>query len=92
MKIQNSETEITGSWLMKEGRVINDEASYRINDLISTYLLKLGKDISGWNTLYRDPYDGRYWELIYPQSEIHGGGPPQLRCIKEEEIKNKYHG
>ena len=52
--------------------------------------MKLGGDASGWDVLFRDPTDGRLWELIYPQSEPHGGGPPQLRCLTADEARQKY--
>jgi len=41
-------------------------------------------------TLYRDPDDGRYWERTYPQSELHGGGPPELRVLATEDARQKY--
>jgi hypothetical protein len=37
-----------------------------------------------------DPDDGRYWERTYPQSEKHGGGPPQLKCLTFQEASKKY--
>ena len=37
-----------------------------------------------WVTLYRDDSNGSYWLMSYPQSELHGGGPPKLEQIKEE--------
>ena len=40
--------------------------------------------------LYRDPGDGRYWELAYPNGEMHGGGPPSLIMLTEQEAKTKY--
>ena len=40
--------------------------------------------------LYRDPNDNRLWELIYPQSEMHGGGPPELRNLTFNEARQKY--
>lgn len=85
-----NETEITGKWLMSQGCVVADETCQRIVDLTNGYLLELGRDSSGWDTLYRDPNDGRFWELTYPKSDLQGGGPPQLRCILAEEVKGKY--
>lgn len=31
---------------------------------------KLGGTSGGWETLYRDRRDGRFWELFYPYSEV----------------------
>jgi hypothetical protein len=53
--------------------------------LIEHHLKRVGEDPSGWNILYRDPSDGRYWELIFPHSELQGGGPPTLCQISQED-------
>lgn len=87
-----NETEITGKWFMSHGRAVADETCQRIVDLTNGYLLEVCRDSSGWDTLYRDPNDGRFWELIYPQGDLQGGGPPQLRCLLADEAKGKYGG
>jgi hypothetical protein len=51
---------------------------------------KLGSDQSGWNTLYADPATGKFWELIYPQSHLHGGGPRELNEIHSSAAQVKY--
>ncbi|MBM3811175.1 MAG: hypothetical protein FJW20_06015 [Acidimicrobiia bacterium] len=83
MKIKPPETILTGKWLVQNGPAIGDETCQRIHDLVGAWLVQLGFDVSGWDTLFRDPSDGRYWERIYPQSHLHGG-PPELRCLTEE--------
>ena len=90
MNIGKSETILVGDWVAHEGRPVADDVWKRILDLTNEHLVKLGSDASGWDVLYRDPTDGRYWELTYPQSERHGGGPPQLECLTTEEAKRKY--
>jgi hypothetical protein len=90
MKIEPTETQITGKWLSRDARTIADEACERIDELVRSHLRQLGGDASGWDVLYRDPGDGRLWELTYPQSEMHGGGPPQLRCLALDEARGKY--
>jgi len=90
MKIAPSETLLTGKWLSREGRAFANETCDRINELVRSHLRELARDVSGWDALYRDPEDGRFWELTYPQSELHGGGPPQLRCLTLDEAKQKY--
>jgi hypothetical protein len=84
------ETEIVGRWTIAQGRVASDENCQRISDLVGGYLLKIGHDSSGWSNLYRDPGDGRFWELTYPQSNLHGGGPPELRCLSQQAARSKY--
>jgi hypothetical protein len=90
MNIKPSETVITGQWILQDGRPVADEDCTRIATLTKSHLVEVGRDPSGWNTLYRDPTDGRYWELVYPQGELHGGGPPELRYLTVEEASQKY--
>lgn len=90
MKIRPDETEIRGSWTQSGREFVADDRCRRVDQLLSTHLEKVGHDASGWDTLYRDPADGRYWELVYPQSELHGGGPPTLRTVSPDEARSKY--
>ena len=90
MKLLPTETLLTGKWLLSNGHPVADEVCDRIMLLIKGHLRELGHDSSGWDMLYRDISDGRLWELTFPQSELHGGGPPQLRCIASEEAQMKY--
>jgi hypothetical protein len=91
MKITADESKLVGRWVLEDGRLISDDISKKITELIKYYLTEIGHDSSGWLTLYRDPNDGRFWELDYPQSELHGGGPPRLRVISPDEASQKYH-
>jgi hypothetical protein len=90
MDIKPSETVLTGQWILQGGRPVADDVCSRILALTKSYLVEVARDASGWNALYRDPNDGRYWELSYPQGELHGGGPPQLRCLTADEARQKY--
>lgn len=67
-----------------------DEVSERIFFLVQDYLIPITSDDSGWNCLYQDPADLRYWELSYPVSELHGGGAPSLKNISIEEVRVTY--
>ena len=84
------ETELVGQWLFKGPRIIADAICKRIERLVSEYLVSLGADESGWDALYRDPDTGRLWELTWPQSFQHGGGPPRLRLVHADEVRTKY--
>ena len=90
MGIEPSETILVGRWILGGGRPLEDEMSTRIRMLIKSHLIELGRDTSGWNILYRDPDDKRYWELTYPESGLHGGGQPQLKCLTADEANEKY--
>jgi hypothetical protein len=89
-EIRPSETVLTGQWILQGGRPVADDVCKRIHALTKSYLVEVGRDASGWNTLYRDPKDCRYWELTYPHGERHGGGPPQLKCLTADEARQKY--
>lgn len=84
------ETEITGTWIMVPGSQTEDANCHRIAEILKSDLTELGRDESGWDALYRDRNDQRLWELIFPQSDLQGGGPPKLRCLSIEQAKSKY--
>jgi hypothetical protein len=89
MTIRPDENEIRGAWIIRNGRAEADQTCRRIEQLLE-YLREAGRDSSGWDVLYVDPSDGRYWELIYPDSQLHGGGPPTLRNLSEAAARKKY--
>ena len=84
------ERELIGGWVKKGDQIVADPILERVEWLIKERLQKLGKDWSGWFTVYRDPSDGRYWEHFYPQGYMHGGGPAGLRNLTENEVRQKY--
>lgn len=90
MKLEPHDTELCGRWNLIDGKMVPDEVCTRIEALTSEYLKKIGTDPSGWDMLYQDPWDKRFWELVYLESEIQGGGPPTLRIITNEEVRKKY--
>ena len=90
MQIQPNESDLRGQWVLVDGKMVKDEVSKRIETLIVNYLNRVKADESGWRTLFRDPSDGRYWELTYPQSEMHAGGPPRLSVIEDSLAVERY--
>lgn len=84
--IDPDETEIVGNWVATNGKVNGDEACDRVHQLTRVYLERLGynPETGAWETLFRDPNDGRFWEQWYPQGHMHVGGPPafegHFRC------------
>ena len=92
MKLKTNETELIGTWIAEGGRVRADATCERIKWLTSKHLQKvaISKQWGAWETLFQDPEDGRYWEQTYLQSEMHGGGPPALKCLSKEQARVKY--
>jgi hypothetical protein len=89
-KIEKEEFELRGQWIFENGKVVENETAQRINYLKDNYLEKIAIASSGWEILYKDPSDMRYWELTFPQSEVQGGGPPTLYNISKEIAIEKY--
>lgn len=90
MKLKPKETILKGSWKLFGRTIEADSVSERIEWLITEYLIEISEDKSGWNKLYQDPDDNRYWELTYPESEVQGGGAPQLENISIQKAEKKY--
>ena len=89
-KLSPTETELIGRSEMAEGRARADSTCKRIEWLTSRYLEKITASGGGWETLFRDPDDGRYWERTYPMGEMQGGGPPSLFLLSAEKANAKY--
>ena len=85
-----TESVLVGQWVRVGNRVEGDATCERIHWLTGTRLEKMGADASGWGRLYRDPRDRRLWQLTYPHSEMHGGGPPRLEHLTKDEAAEKY--
>ena len=88
--LDSEETCLVGQWVSVQGATEADTVAKRIESLVRDSLVRVGVTADGWDTLYRDPLDGRLWELIYTQSEVHGGGPPTLAVIAAPDAAQKY--
>lgn len=89
-QILPSETVIVGEWTAHQGSVKANDAALRIEKLINGYLHEVAVSDDGWSRLFRDPSDGRLWELTYPDGSAHGGGAPRLTQVEEEEVAKRY--
>jgi Immunity protein 27 len=90
MNLRPDETELIGSWVMKDGRMAEDEVCVRIRVLTGSELQRIANSEDGWEVLYKDSSDGRYWELTYPRSEMQGGGPIALIVASQPMLQEKY--
>jgi hypothetical protein len=63
MKLSSTETDLIGSWELVNGEVQADATCKRIEWLTTGRLEKIAA--GNWTILFRDPEDGRYWELTY---------------------------
>jgi len=90
MCFKKNETILTGKWIIKSGEIVEDDVTKRIKKIINN-LIKISNDVTGWDTLYIDPKNNRYWELVYKDSDLQGGGAPSLINISKEKAKSKYN-
>ena len=90
MELTEKDKMLIGKWIYKNGSFHKDEICERIEWLLKNKLKRITTDESGWDVLYIDPADNRHWELIFPKSEMQGGGPPTLMYISNEKVKQKY--
>tara|TARA_R110002124_G_scaffold274903_2_gene444983 strand:- start:147 stop:443 length:297 start_codon:yes stop_codon:yes gene_type:complete len=88
--LKPDETQIEGQWLFDGKTIKADSACERIDWLIKNNLKAIKTDKSGWNALYQDQKDKRYWLHYYPKSEMHGGGPPALKAISNNEASQRF--
>jgi hypothetical protein len=84
------ETVLEGRWRDVDGRLSADETASRIDELVRGHFVVVADAEGGWSTLHRDPVDGRLWELTYPHSEMHGGGPAKIEVVSVGAARAKY--
>ncbi len=89
-KLNRNELEINDDFYFNGKKIVKGEGSLRIDWLLDNHLVKVANDESGWLTLLKDPDDGRFWILDYPDSSTHGGGMRCLRNIDTNEIAEKF--
>lgn len=90
-KLKSSETILVGAWVIQSGQVVADDVSKRIEYLTQNILKEVASSDDGWDLLYRNVDDSRYWELIHPDNDSHGAGAPTLKCLSRQEAEQKYH-
>lgn len=88
--LKKDEQILVGRWLDRQGRVEKDEVATRIDFLTSNRLERIAASGDGWDVLFVDRNDGRFWELSHPDGASHGGGAPMLKAIDAAAVKKKY--
>ena len=90
LSLGRDETGLIGSWILKNGAMIEDEVGLRNRSLIESGLQRIATSKDGWEVLYKDVSDGRYWELTYPHGDMQGGGPIALILADRSMLAEKY--
>jgi hypothetical protein len=78
--------ELRDVWTMSDGKVTAEGDAHVISDWLANKLdkIRIDSEAGAWLILYRHKETGQFWELTYPQSEMHGGGPRLLRCLGDD--------
>jgi hypothetical protein len=89
-ELGDDESQLVGSWVERDGARTLDDVDRRIFWLVTRRLVQRGIAHAGWEQLYQDPRDDRFWELTFPEGSLHGGGPRRLTCVSGEVARAKY--
>ncbi len=82
---------LEGAWeVAPDGALHPDPVWQRIRWLAANALERVARRDGGWAVLYRDPGDGRLWELTFPSGTLLDGGPPRLDAISPEDARRRY--
>lgn len=92
--LRPDEDAVFGQWLDTGSRLERDHAWARIQWLTRERLALVTPGEGGLTALYRDPADGRLWELRHPYGHLPGRGPPHLVHLAADEARRHYgpHG
>jgi Immunity protein 27 len=88
IRLKPEQTVLQGFWLDLGSSVVPDARWDRITRLTGEFLQLLATG-DGGELLYRDPADGRLWELTAVAPEM-SASPPLLQVISPEEATSKY--
>lgn len=72
---------LTDLWVERDGSLVTDGDATEIDQLLARELKHLADADGGWRKLYRHSREETLWQLDYPQSEKHGGGPRRLQQL-----------
>jgi len=79
-------TELNDVWVVRDGKMIADGDAKTIDALLKTKLVELKQ--GNWAILYRHMDTEELWDLVCPQSGLHGGGPRRLRRLDHRDPGN----
>jgi hypothetical protein len=87
--LRADETVLQGFWLDLGSRMVPDSNWERINHLTTECLELVATGADGSARLYRDPRDGRHWEMT-PVSATLPQGPPVLTALDDADARARY--
>ncbi len=90
MSDEDTQSVLVGKWSLQDGKIVGNDVCEQIQTLIREELDELARSADGWSILFIDNASSVHWELSYPNSGQHGGGPPMLTQVSFEKVKHKY--
>lgn len=74
-------------FVLKGSKIVAAGDAARIDAMLRDELVKVADAEGGWTVLYQHKTTGTFWEVSYPNSGMHGGGPRQLVELSEESAR-----
>ncbi len=84
------ESLLAGAWLPTDAGPAPDVVEQRIRWLIADRFECIACTNDGWSWLFRDPRDGRLWELTFPAGMVLHSGPRRLSVIDAATASDRY--
>ena len=81
---------LVGSWIKRGGSVVADGIELEIERILRDELRHIAYSDDGWEQLLLDKVVDEYWELTFPEGELHGGGPRMLSPVTNDYARTKY--
>jgi len=47
-------------------------------------------NVDEWTSLHKCPATGDYWKKLFPNPEMHGGGPPKFEVICKADAEREF--
>ncbi len=88
--IQPGETVLQGLWIDLGSRMEKDMSWQRIEWLVTEHFEELACLEDSQDRLYRDPTDGRLWELFSVRPELGEQSPPHLAVIAPQTAAERF--
>jgi hypothetical protein len=80
----------TETWIKRGSSLVVDGDTVEIDRLLKEELEHVASTDNGWTQLFVDARGDGYWELSFPQSNTHGGGPRLLSPVSRDLVQSKY--
>ena len=88
--LEPHERQLSGRWNAEVANGVGDVVDARIFWLVTERLTPTARSFDGWDAVFFDSRDGRFWELTFPHGSLFAGGPRQLTLVSPDVVAEKY--